>query len=152
MKASAGVAVAPGPPELLVVGLDRGRQVDMDDVAHVRLVDAHAEGDGRDHDDAGLGDEAVEPLAPDVGIHAGVVGERLVTLARELAGRLLALGARQAVDDAALALAFGHEAGELAPSSSALGCDGKPDVGPVEAGDEDLRVAAEQARRRCRRG
>ena len=43
-------AVAPGAPDLLVVALDRARHLAVDDVAHVRLVDAHAEGDGRDDD------------------------------------------------------------------------------------------------------
>ena len=37
--------VAAGAADLLVVALDRLRQVGMDDEAHVRLVDAHAEGD-----------------------------------------------------------------------------------------------------------
>ena len=49
-----GRAVAPGSDDLLVVGLDTARQVGMEDVAHVRLVDPHAEGDGGDDDHAGI--------------------------------------------------------------------------------------------------
>ena len=43
-----GLAVAAGAAGFLVIGLDRGRQVEMGDIAHIGLVDAHAEGDGGD--------------------------------------------------------------------------------------------------------
>ena len=41
-----GLAVAAGAAGLLIIGLDGGRHVEMGDIAHVGLVDAHAEGDG----------------------------------------------------------------------------------------------------------
>ena len=44
-----GSAVAAGAADLLVVGLQAARQRRVDDGADVRLVDAHAEGDRRDH-------------------------------------------------------------------------------------------------------
>ena len=73
------------------------------DEAHVGLVDAHAERDGRDHHHAVLLQERVL-VARAVGrLHAGVIGERVDALAaqerRELLGRL----ARAAIDDAAVA-------------------------------------------------
>ena len=43
------LAVAAGAAGLLIIGLDRFGQAGMGDEAHVGLVDAHAEGDGRDH-------------------------------------------------------------------------------------------------------
>ena len=49
-----GRAVAPGAADLLIVGLDAARQVGMEDAAHVRLVDPHAEGDGGDDNHAGI--------------------------------------------------------------------------------------------------
>ena len=51
-------AVAPGAAGLLVVALDRLRQVEVGDEAHVGLVDAHAERDRGDHDQAVLAQEA----------------------------------------------------------------------------------------------
>ena len=51
-------AVAPGPAGLLVVALDRLRQVEVGDEPHVGLVDAHPERDRRDHDQAVLAQEA----------------------------------------------------------------------------------------------
>ena len=53
-----GQAVATRAAGLLVVALDRLRQVEVGDEPHVGLVDAHAEGDRRDHDDAVLAQEA----------------------------------------------------------------------------------------------
>src|SRR3546814_781733 len=41
-------AVAAGAAGFLVIGLDGARQVEMRDIAHIRLVYAHAEGDGGD--------------------------------------------------------------------------------------------------------
>ena len=52
-----GLAVAAGATGLLVVALDRLRQVDVRDEAHVGLVDAHAERDRRDHHDAVVAEE-----------------------------------------------------------------------------------------------
>ena len=70
-------AVAAGAAGLLVVALDALGQVEVRDEAHVGLVDAHAEGDGRDHHDAVLAQEAVLVLRARVrGVQAGVVGQR----------------------------------------------------------------------------
>ena len=54
-----GRAVAAGAADLLVIGLDGFRQRRMGDEAHVGLVDAHAEGDGRHHHHAVLLQEDV---------------------------------------------------------------------------------------------
>jgi len=48
--ADGGITVAPGAADLLVIRLDRGRQPDMHDPAHVLTVDPHPKGDGRHHD------------------------------------------------------------------------------------------------------
>ncbi len=69
-------AVAPGAAGLLVVGLDALGQVQVGDEAHVRLVDAHAEGDGGDDDDAVLAQEALLVARAGLGRQAGVVGQR----------------------------------------------------------------------------
>ena len=75
-------AVAAGAAGLLVVALDVLGQVEVGDEAHVGLVDAHAEGDGRDHHDAVLAQEAVLVALPHVGVQAGVVGQRVDAFAR----------------------------------------------------------------------
>ena len=48
----------------------------MDDVTHVRFVDAHAEGDGRDHDDIVFFLKALLAFRAERGVETGVIGER----------------------------------------------------------------------------
>ena len=74
-------AVAAGAADLLVVALDRLRQVGVGDVADVGLVDAHAEGDRRADDEAVLALEARLGQPAVVGVEAGMVGERCVAAA-----------------------------------------------------------------------
>ena len=132
-----GQAVAPGPAGLLIVGLDAARQVDMRNEAHVWLVDAHAEGDGGDHDHRLAALEArLVGLARGL-VHAGVIGERVVSLIAQPGGGLLGPALRQAVDDAALALVALQEILELR-ARIVLFLDGVADVGAVEARDEGV--------------
>ena len=75
--------VAAGAADLLVVGLEAARQRRVDHGAHVGLVDAHAERDGRDHHL----DAAVEELL----LHALAVlrvEARVVGAAGEMRGEL----------------------------------------------------------------
>ena len=147
-----GRAVAAGAADLLVVALDRLRQVGVGDVADVGLVDAHAEGDRRADDqpvlalEAGLGEAAV------VGREAGMVGERRVSGLAERRGEALGAGAARAVDDARLT-APGGDAVEDLPARIVLGREGEREVRPVEAAQEDLRRARRRrAARRSRPG
>ncbi len=63
----------------------------MDDEPHVGLVDAHAEGDGRDHHHAVLLEKHVLVARAIGPLHAGVIGERVDPFAAkevcELLGR-----------------------------------------------------------------
>jgi hypothetical protein len=99
--------VAPGAAGLLVIGLDRARQIEMRDIAHVRLVDAHAEGDGRHKAEIFLFQEGILIGIAHGAVHAGVIGQRPDTLRVQPLGGILDLGARQAIDDAAVALVAG---------------------------------------------
>ena len=89
-----GQAVAAGAAGLLVVALDVLRQVEVGDEAHVGLVDAHAEGDGRHHHDAVLAQEAVLVALAHVGVEPGVVGQRGDAFVVQPGGGLLDLLAR----------------------------------------------------------
>ena len=107
-------AVAARTPRLLVVAFERLGNVVVDDVAHVGLVDAHAESDrGDDHLDA-LHEEGVLVGGARRGVHAGVVGQRADAVGHEQFRELLDLLAAQAVDDAALALVLLDETDDLA--------------------------------------
>ncbi len=53
-----GESVSTGTTGLLVVALDAFRQVEVGDEPHVGFVDAHSEGDGRNHHHAVLAEES----------------------------------------------------------------------------------------------
>ena len=117
-------AVAAGAAGLLVVALDRLGQVEVRDEAHVRLVDAHAEGDGGDHDQAVL---AQEPRL--VGrAHAARPGRRGraardAVLHQELRGlvhRRLATGSRRCPRRPGARCAAGRAAASSARSSATI--------------------------------
>jgi hypothetical protein len=95
-----GLAVAPRAAGLLVVALDRLRQVDVRDEAHVGLVDAHAERDRRDHDDAVFTEEARLVAGAHPGIQPRVIRQGVDALRAQILGRLLDRLAAERVDDA----------------------------------------------------
>jgi hypothetical protein len=112
------------------------------DEAHVRLVDAHAEGDGGDDDDALALDEARLPGAALVRGVAGVVGDGIEALRAQELGRLVHLAPRQAVDDAGVARVLVAQKLQQLPARLGLLDDAVADVRPVEAGDELLGPAS----------
>ena len=93
-------AVAPGAAGFLVIGLDALRQVEMRDEAHVRFVDAHAEGDGGNDDDAFFVEETRLVGGAHVRSEAGVIRQRGQALRGEPGGDFVHALARQAIDDA----------------------------------------------------
>ncbi len=136
-------AVAAGAADLLVVALDRARQVGVADEAHVRLVDTHAEGDGCHDHHAGLLEEGVLVGMAQVAVHSGVVGQGVRAVCREDVGELLHALARRSIDDAGLALARAHHGFDLLGDIGLLG-HGEVEVGPVERAHEAPRLAPEQ--------
>ena len=97
------LAVATCAPRLLVVALDRLGQRVVDDEAHVGLVDAHAERDRRaDNLAVALVDPAVLHAGALAIGQSGVVGLGEETGSLEFLCGLVALVAREAVDDTRL--------------------------------------------------
>jgi hypothetical protein len=111
--------------------------------AHIRLVDAHAEGHGRDHHDPVLLQEDILVAGARLRIHARVVGERVVARILQRGGEALRGVAGRAIDDAALVAVLVEEAEELAPGIL-LGLHGEAQVRPVEALDEGAGLALEE--------
>jgi hypothetical protein len=104
-----GQPVATGATGLLIVGLDALRQVQVGDKAHVRLIDAHAEGDGGDDDDALAAQELGLVGAAHVGRQAGMIGQRVEALALQEGRGVVHLLAREAVDDTGVARVLGAQ-------------------------------------------
>ena len=86
---SAGSAIAAGAARLLVVRLQRVRHVVVEHHAHIRLIDAHAEGVRRHDDSQAVARERIlDSLA--VGIfHARVIARALDALLLQVVGELL---------------------------------------------------------------
>lgn len=85
----------------------------MNHVAHIRLIDAHAERYGRHH----RMDLAAQPVGQDfvpaLGHHARVVRTGLNAALRQLLGQILGVVDRERVDDArSVAEAFERQVGE----------------------------------------
>ena len=137
--------VAAGAAGFLVIGLERLGRIEMRDEAHVGLVDAHAEGDGRDHDHALVLEEAILVALAHRRIEPGVIGQRHAAFAAQPGRDFLDAFARQAIDDAGIAAMLGIEEGPELISRVVLGDDAVADVRPVEAGGEDARLAEAQA-------
>ena len=92
----------PALPDFLVVALYRLRHVPVDDVADVRLVDAHAEGNGCTYDVDVIADESVLHDRAIVGLHACVIGECFQAKGGKVLSGALGRCSRQGVHDAAL--------------------------------------------------
>jgi hypothetical protein len=142
-----GLTVAPGAPELLVVGVDGLGDVVVDDEAHVVLVDAHAERDRRDDDvDPGAGHERLLDGVAALHREPGVVGRRahgaLVQGGRHLLRRPL----RRGVDDARrLGVGDPIEQRPLLVLGVEEALDREVDVRSVEAAHDDRRIAEPEA-------
>jgi len=114
---------------------------------HIGLIDAHAEGDGSDDDDAFFVDEARLVACAHFGGKPGVIGQRVQALGLEPFGDFLHALARQAINDAGVAGVFrANEPQQLfARAAAALG-DAVTDIGAVETADERARLFQPEAR------
>ena len=113
----------------------------MDDEAHVRLVDPHAEGDGRDdHPLIGL-EEPGQPVLALPGVQPRVIGDRIMAGCGQGLGQPLAALPRSAIDDARYAASrldqFGH-LGLGLRLTARLGQGRQAQIGPGETVDEHL--------------
>ena len=155
-----GRAVPAGPPELLVVRVQRGRRIGVQHPAHVRLVDPHAERD-RGHDDAGRAAEErghrVVPLAPG---QPGVVERHPLACFGERVVRRLRAGVRRRIDNPRACEPV-RRADKLLPlvGDRARAVHRQVDVRPVEVADHHHGIAQAEPphdllpyRRRGRRG
>jgi hypothetical protein len=123
--------VATCPAGLLVIALDMPRKVGVDHEPDVRLIDAHAEGNGR-HDHGHL--VAVECLLVPLPLlrgQAGVIGKRLdATRCKEVSGFHDRIP-RGAINDPRLALMVLQEVDELTMDLR-LGRDLVEEIGTIE--------------------
>lgn len=159
-NAIGGKAVSSRSTGFLVVAFDILGQVLVNDVANIRFVDAHAEGNcGADDLDL-VADERFLVFRPLKWSHACVIGKGFdAALAQPISQGLGSL-ARIAIDDAAFEGLALNKAQDLL-EDGLLGLDAISEIGPVKACDEGLGilqaelvedVAADALGGRCSKG
>ena len=136
-------AVAAGAADLLIIAFDVGGEIGVEHEADIRLVDAHAEGDGGNHDNAVLLQEGVLVARAGGLLHAGVIGERLDAVLTQVFGQFVGLAPRGAIDNAALPRMRFDEIPDLL-AAGRFRPHRQPQVRPVEAVDEQGRRTAEK--------
>ncbi len=115
----------------------------MRHIAHVRLVDPHAERHRRHKGKAVLGQERILVLRAYPRLHPGMIGQRANALLVQPFSCRLDLLARQAIDDPACALVLLEKVQKLRLHLLALH-DGVGNVRPVERGREHFRIPQPQ--------
>ena len=132
-------AVAPGAARLLIIAFHVLRHIIMTYKGHVGLVDAHAEGVGRDHDGLAVIEEIVLIGEAFLGVESGVVARGRQAAAQQHIAHLFDRLARRAVDDAAFVAPL-HEVGEQGGGLGGRLFDREVQIGAVEAGRDDERL------------
>ena len=132
-------SVASCAPRLLVIALQRLGHVVVHHKADVRLVNAHAKGDGRHNDVHVLHEELVLDLASLVAVHPGVVGQSLDAVHAQRFRDLLHTLAAQTVHNAAFACVLQAVSHDLL-KGVLLGAHLVEQVVPVEGRLEHHRV------------
>ncbi len=118
----------------------------MGDKTDIRLVDPHAESDGRDNDHAFLPQETLLVALACRRVEPGMVRDGLAAARRKPGSGLLDRSAGKAVDDPGVAgVLFGEKPPKLL-ERSALRNDAVEQIGPIVAGGEDPRLGEPELR------
>ena len=112
----------------------------MRDKAHVRLVNAHAEGNGGHHDDAFFTQKTILVGLAHRTVQSRVVGQRVNTRLAQGVGHVLDLFARLAVHDPGLVRMLAFDKAQQLRGGIALFDNGVADIGPVKAADKGARL------------
>ena len=131
------VPVASGAPDLLNILLQRAGALVMQNVADVRLVDAHAESARRDHDQTSRRIHELTLCCVSIGsTHLPVIARDWDTRAAERAPDLIDRGGRGAIDDARPSQAFDAPGGGAELLRARHNVDGQAKVLAVSRCDD----------------
>ena len=133
-----GQSVASCASDLLIITLDALRQIEVNDEAHIRLVDAHAERDGGDDDLRVVADERLLILFSFDILQPRVIRTCGIFFGGEIRGEFVHLLARETINDARLVFVAIEEFDHLT-DRLALANDFDVEILAVETGDEFIR-------------
>jgi hypothetical protein len=141
-----GRGVAASPPGFLVIPLDALGQVEMGHKAYVRLVDAHAEGDGRDHHQTVFTLKARLMLRARRRVHSSVIGEGKHTFRGQPRSGFVDLAPRETVNNSGVSGMFDTDEIQQLGARVVLVDDGVADVGTIKARNEHAGIGESKAR------
>ena len=95
--------ITPGAACLLVISLDVLRQIVVDDEAHIRFVDAHAERNRRAHHAGFIAQKGFLVFSARGRVHPGVIRQRFDPILRKFPRHVLGRLACETIDDARFA-------------------------------------------------
>ena len=124
---------------LLVKGLGVAWQIKVSHETDIGFVDAHAKGNGCDHDEALFQLKPSLVFPPRHGIEPGMVGEGLEARGIQKCSDLLGLASGLAVDDSGLSVSSLPQKWKQLLFWAFLGEKGVADVGAIKTGDETAR-------------
>ena len=136
--------VAARPAGLLVVALDTLRDIVVDHIAHIGLVDPHAEGDGGHHHIDVFHQEHVLVFGAGFGIEPGVIGDSADTVHLEHLGQLFDALAAQAIDNPRFPGMLPHKTDDVAVHVLGLGPHLVKEVRAVEGSLEHIGIGDTQ--------
>ena len=112
----------------------------MDDKAHVRFVDPHAEGDGGADDLDFIAEECLLVARALVAVEAGMIRRRFDPRIAQGSGERLGRAARLGIDDAGLPRTIAHVFNHLR-GGFRFGDDAIGQIRTIETRDENFRIA-----------
>ena len=131
-EANTFAAISSCPTGFLIVTFQAFRNVVMDDVTHIWLVDTHAESNGSNDDIDALHEEIVLSLSPICRFHAGMIGSSRNVVGTQHLGQFLNSATAQTVDDSALALVLQDKSRDVFINILRLRTDFVVEVGAIE--------------------
>ena len=99
-KTVRGQAIASRACDFLIITFDAFRQIKVNDKAHIRFVDAHAERDGGNDDLHVVTDEGLLIFTPLGIFKSRVIRTNRISARSQIRGKFIDLFARETIDDA----------------------------------------------------
>ena len=133
-------AIAAGAADLLVIALHILRQINMQDKAHIRFIDAHAKGNRRHNHPHIVNHKGALIARARAMIQPSMIRQRLQAVGVDRRGQILDMALGGTVDNPRL-VGMGLQEVDHLLRHVGLGLHADKEVGPVEAGEKFIFIA-----------